>query len=116
MCKKVLTFMMIMVTLLSLVGCATCISTDYETVEVNIVDECYRSQRFQPICTGKTTVIITHPAVYKITVEYDGVEYTISGSDTYEKYKDKVGQSTIGTLEVRSYDDGTTKYNIISLE
>ena len=69
-----------------------------------------------PVFNGKTTTMITHPAVYRITVEYNGVEYTISGSDTYNKYKEKVGKTTIGTLEIRTYDDGTVKYDIIALE
>ena len=42
--------------------------------------------------------------------------YTISGSATYDKYKNKIGQTTIGTLETRTYDDGTIKYGIVSLE
>lgn len=57
-----------------------------------------------------------HPAVYRITVKYDGIEYTISGSDTYNKYKDKVGQNTIASLEIRKYDNGTMKYDIKSLQ
>ena len=69
-----------------------------------------------PVRAGKVTLMITHPAVYQITVEYNGVEYTISGSDTYNKYKDKVGQTTMETLEICTYDDGTVKYDIIELE
>ena len=39
----------------------------------------------------------------------------IKNSDTYNKYKGKIGQTAIGTLEIRTYDDGSTKYNIKSL-
>lgn len=100
----------------SLVGCAKCISTEYENVEVNIVDEYHRGMYTTPMRVGKVTTIQTHPAVYRITVEYNDVEYTISGSDTYNKYKDKVGQTTIGTLEIRTYDDGSVRYDITSLD
>ena len=100
----------------SLVGCAKLVSTEYENAEVNIVDEYHRGKYITPVFNGKTTTIITHPAVYRITVKYNGVEYTISGSDTYNKYKEKVGQIAIGTLEIRTYDDGTVKYDIIALE
>ena len=100
----------------SLVGCAKCISTEYENVEVNIVDEYHRGMYTTPMRVGKVTTIQTHPAVYRITVEYNDVEYTISGSDTYNKYKDKVGQTTIGTLEIRIYDDGSVRYDITSLD
>lgn len=100
----------------SLVGCAKLISTEYENVEVNIIDEYHRGMYVTHIRAGKTTTMVTHPAVHRITVEYNNVEYTISGSDTYNKYKDKVGQTTTGTLEIRTYDDGTIKYNITELE
>ena len=100
----------------SLVGCEKLVSTECENVEVNIVDEYHRGMYVTPVFNGKTTTMITHPAVYRITVEYNGVEYTISGSDTYNKYKEKVGQIAIGTLQIRTYDDGTVKYDITALE
>ena len=108
--------MAIVCLMFSLVGCAKLINTEYENVEVNIVDEYHRGMYVTPIRAGKVTTMVTHPAVYRITVEYNGVEYTISGSDTYNKYKEKVGQIAIGTLEISTYDDGTVKYDIIALE
>lgn len=114
--KKIVSILAILCLMFSLVGCAKCISTEYENVEVNIVDEYHRGMYITPISTGKVTTMITHPAVYRITVEYGGIEYTISGSDTYNRYKDKVGEVVVGTLEIRTYDDGTVKYDITSLE
>lgn len=99
-----------------LTGCAKCINTEYENVEVNIVDEYHSGMYVTPISAGKVTTMVTHPAVYEITVEYNGVKYTISGSDTYNKYKDMVGQTTTGTLEIKTYDDGSIRYDITSLE
>ena len=97
-------------------GCAKLVNTAYQKVEVVIMDEYYRGMYITPIFNGKTTTMITHPAVYRITVEYNGVEYTISGSNTYNKYKNKVGETAIGNLEIRTYDDGTVKYEITSLD
>ena len=114
--KTILMFLLIAVMMFSLVGCAKCISTEYENVEVNIVDKYYRAMYMTPMRVGKVTTIVTHPAVHRITVEYDGIEYTINGSDTYNRYKNKIGQSTIGTLEIRTYDDGSVRNDIISLE
>ena len=108
--------MTIVFLMFSLVGCAKLINTEYENVEVNIIDEYHKGMYITPVFNGKTTTMITHPAVYRITVEYNGVEYTISGSDTYNKYKEKIGQTATGTLEIRTYDDGTVKYDIIALE
>ena len=108
--------MAIVCLMFSLAGCAKLINTEYENVEVNIVDKYHRGMYMTPIRTGKVTTMVTHPAVYRITVEYKGVEYTISGSDTYNKYKGKVGQTATGTLEIRTYDDGTVRYDITELE
>ena len=100
----------------SLTGCAKLVNTECENVEVIIVDKYYREMYMTPVFSGKTLTMITHPAVYRVTVEYNGVEYMISGSDTYKKYKEKIGQTAIGTLEIRTYDDGTVKYDITELE
>jgi hypothetical protein len=70
----------------------------------------------QPIRAGKATTFIMHPAEYDVTVEYNGISYTIDDEDTYNRYKDKIGQITIGTLEIRTYDNNKVKYNIIELK
>ena len=114
--NRIFTMLLLVVLIFSLIGCAKCISTEYDNVEVTIVHEHYRAMWLQPVFTEKTTVMITHPAVYEITVKYNGVEYTINDSDTYNKYKDKIGQTTIGKLKIKTYDDGTFKYDITSLE
>lgn len=96
-------------------GCAELISTEYETVQVKIVDKYHRGSYLTPMRAGKVTTYITHPAVWRITVEYEGVEYSISGHDTYDRYKDMVGETISATLEIRRYDDGTIKYDITEL-
>lgn len=114
--KKILTLIAVICLTLSMTGCAKCISTEYESVEVKIVDEYHRGAYSIPVRVGKGTHIRRHPAVYRITVEYNGIEYTINGSDTYNKYKDKIGQTAIGTLKIRKYDNGIVKYDIQSLQ
>ena len=59
---------------------------------------------------------ITHQAIYRIIVEYNNIEYVINDEETYDKYKDKIGQSTIGQLVIKTYDDGSITYDILSLE
>ena len=100
----------------SLTGCAKLVNTEYKNVEVEIVDEYHRGMYITPIFNGKTTIMITHPAIYQITVRYNNVEYDISSRDTYEKYCDKVGQLIVGVLEIRTYDNGTVKCEIVDLE
>lgn len=115
--KKVLAvLLLILILAFSLVGCSKCIGTETSTVQVRITDEYHRAMYITSGFNGKTTTMITHPAVYRITVEYNGVEYDISGSDTYNKYSDKIGEYTNGTLQTKKYDNGTVRYNIIELE
>lgn len=117
--KKVLAVLLSMLILtFSLVGCAKCIGTETSTVQVRITDEYYRAAYVTMYYSPATKTILpqSHPAVHRITVEYDGVEYDISGSDTYNKYSNKIGEYTNGTLQTKKYDDGTVRYDIIELE
>lgn len=96
-------------------GCAKCVSTEYETVQAEIVDQHHRSAHTAPMMVGKVMTVRIVPASYSITVKYDGIEYTISGYDTWNEYKDMIGETVPATLEIRKYDDGTIKFDIIAL-
>ena len=116
--KRTLVFSIFMIMILSLVGCAKLVSTEYENVEVKITDvyhePSYTTTIYNPAL--KMPMEQSYPAIYEVTIEYNGIEYTFSDSDTYNKYKDKIGQTVVGTLEVRTYDDGTVRYDIIKLK
>lgn len=115
--KKIISIMVIMqLSMFVLTGCTKCINTEYENVEVNIVDKYYKESETEYYLIGSTIGTNEIPEIYEITVEYNNVEYTISGSDTYNKYKDIVGQTTTGTLEIRTYDDGSVRYDITELQ
>lgn len=115
--KKILCMMSIIIALMfTLSGCAKCIDIRTTTVQVKVVDSYHRPMYITHVHAGKTTTMITHPAIYRISVEYDGVEYEISGMDIYDNYSDRIGEYTNGTLETRKYDDGTERYDIIDLE
>ena len=106
----------ILVFAFTLTGCKKCISTETSTAQVKITDKYYRGVYTTPIFNGKTTTIITHPAVYEITVEYNGVKYSISGQKAYNKYCNRVGEYVSGTLETKKYNNGTERYKITELE
>ena len=99
-----------------LCGCAKLIAEEYSTVSVLVVDSHYTPARIMPVTAGKVRTFVTHPARYYICVEYDGIEYSISGSDTYSRFKDKIGETANAQLRTRTYDDGTIKRDIISLD
>ena len=113
--KRFLSILLVTIVLISFVGCAKLVKTECETVDVKIVDSYHRSAWVQTISAGKVHTTVAHPAIYRIYVEYNGVEYTVSGSETYRAYKDRVGEVISATLEINTYDDGTTKHDIISL-
>ena len=106
----------IIATLMFFVGCATVVSTEQETVQVKVVDECYKDSWTQMMQCGEVLVPIIHDAQYKIKVEYNGEIYTIDDYSTYNKYCDKISEYAYGILETTIYDDGTVRNRIIGLE
>lgn len=114
--NRIIAVLLLVAMVFSIVGCAKCVSVEYESVEVTIVDKYHRGMFMTTVFAGKVPVTTVYPAIWRITVEYDGVEYTVSGSETYHKYEDKIGQTVTGELEIRTYDDGSVKYDIVGLE
>ena len=112
--KRFLAFMLIAV-LVTLTGCAKLINTEYKEVDVKITDKYHRAAYATPIRAGKVTSVVTHPAIYRIRVEYNGIEYTLNGSAVYRQYKNKIGQTINGKLKIDTYDDGTIRYNIVEI-
>ena len=114
--KKVFCLMFIILLVFSLASCADLIKTETKKVNVLIIHEDYTGAWNQPVWNGKVMTFISHPAQYEITVKYDGIEYTLDNKTYYNTYKDRVGDTITGTLEIKTYDDGTVKYDIIALE
>ena len=106
---------LIIMPIMILTGCAKLVSTDYETVDVTIVDEYHRSAYSTPIRVGKVMTIRHYPAVYKIYVDYNGVQYPFSGHDIWEQYKNMIGCTVPATMEIKTYDDGTIKYDVTAI-
>lgn len=101
--------------ILFLTGCAKLVNTEYEIVNATIVDEYHRSGYSTPIRVGKVTSMQYHPPVYKIYVTYDSVQYGVSGHNTWNQYKDMIGETVTATLEIRTYDDGSVKLDITNI-
>lgn len=111
--KVILVFMLVM----CLTGCAKVISETTETVQVTVTDTYYKKAYtyMQYNATTKMTTPIRRPARYIVTVEYDGVKYTFSGKEIYDKYKDKKDEKIDAILSTKKYDNGTIKNKIIEL-
>lgn len=80
-------------------------------VEVKIID-CYHRDAYTTfVYRGKSIVPIRHSEANTVTVNYDDNQYVIEGKEVYYKYKDKIG----GVLEIKNYEDGIKRFDIISL-
>ena len=93
------------------------VNTEYSTVIVTIKDTYSRGVRTILIpSTNNMYIPITRPPVYKIYVTYENKEYVIYGEKIYNYYKNKIGYAVNGKLEIRTYKNGTKKYNIVNIE
>lgn len=108
--------LVIIMVCLCFVGCAKCIGTETSVEQVEIIDTYHRSAWIQPVVSGKVHTFIHHSAVYQIIVSYNNIIYKINSKETYDKYKNQVGEIVDATIEKSSYDDGTVKYSVVALE
>ena len=53
---------------------------------------------------------------FNITVERDGKQYTIDDHSTYNKYKDRIGDTVTARFKNIVYEDGSVEKVIIALE
>ena len=108
---------LILITLVAILtsGCAKVVETKTEMVEVTVVAEYYRGAMQVPTRINGVTRYRYRPAIYQITVEYNGQEYTIDDKETYEEYCEKIGEVVLGELETKVYDNGDVRNSILSL-
>ena len=111
-----LTLILIVTVCFIFTGCAQVVDIQQEIVEVQIVDSYHRSVWLQPMRVGKVTTMITHPAQYKIIVEYNGNEYSFDDQATYNKYKNSIGEYINAVLETKTYDNGKVRQSFVELK
>ena len=111
----ILSFVLISTLCVCTTSCAKLIDTTYEEVEVTIIDSYHRAAYMTPMCVGKTITFQHHPARWYIYVTYNGEQYDISGSDTYHAYKNRIGETVMGTLKTNTYDDGSIYLDITEI-
>lgn len=114
--KFLVTILLSIFSIFLLSGCAKLVSTENSTVQVKIVDAYYKSPYTTFMYINNMLIPQTNPAEYKLAVRYNGVRYWFDNKNIYEKYSNRIGEYTSGTLETRKYDDGTRKYRIVELE
>ena len=94
---------------------AKLVNTEYKEVNVKVIDVGHIASYVTPLMIGKVMTMQVRPAVYRVTVEYNDSEYVINDSETYSKYKDKIGHTALGVLKNCTYSDGTVSSSIVQL-
>ena len=114
--RKIIKLFLPILILFLLAGCSRLISTEYKKVEVKIVDCYHRNSYTTWNFYGKGRMRpIRYSEVNKVIVSYDDNKYVIEGKEVYYKYKDKIGETVTGVLEIKNYEDGIKRFDIISL-
>lgn len=100
----------LLVSISTLTGCAKCINKTEETVKVKIVNEYYKPKEVHFVgIVNNVPQYRTDYSEYEITVNYDGVDYSLTDSDTYKKYHGRIGETVQATLITKTYDNGKVK-------
>ena len=106
--KKIILFCLLVVCCL-LVSCAELVSEETVQVEAIITEV----DRDAPRMVGKVIM----PSDYDIYFEYEGLKGSWDvNKKTYDLYKDKVGDTIKCNLITCTYDDGTIKKRLVSIE
>lgn len=94
-----------------------CIDKQLTTVDVMIVNEFYEPKKtyYHYSRARDRYVSETEWAQCEITVEYDGVWYSLQDENTYKKYHGKVGEIVKATLVTKKFEDGSVKEYIVKL-
>ena len=108
---------MVATLLFSLGGCKKVTST-YELRVNAIVEDTYHKKawtQFQYHVSTKSMTTIRHPERNQVSIRYNGEVFTLDNKNTYEYCKDKIGQSVPCILEVKEYNDGSLKQEIVAV-
>lgn len=111
--KAVSILILLFISVFMLTGCAKCIDKKEESVKVKIVNEYYKPEETHLIgIINHVPQFRTDYAEYEITVNYNGVEYSLSDESTYRKYHGRIGQTVSAVLVTKTYDDGEVRQYI----
>ena len=116
--KRSLAIIVMIVTLLfSLAGCKK-VTNIYELRTVAIIEDTYHKNawtQFHYSASTKSMTTIHHPERNEVSIRYNGEVYTLNNENTYVYCKDKIGQSVPCILEVKEYNDGSQKQEIVAV-
>lgn len=107
----------ILLLLFSFTGCKKVTNT-YELRVNAVIEETYHENAWRELeysPSSKKVRTINHPEVNITAIRYNGKRFVLNNKNTYNYCEDKVGQSVPCILEVKEYDDGSTKEEIVAV-
>ena len=108
--KRLFAILLAILLVLTFTGCVEIKEQDSVLVSAILVDTHYKRAWIQPMISGKTVMMINHPADYDLIFEYEGKRYNLDvDSDIYNTYENAVGQEFDMELVTTVYDDDTTE-------
>ena len=108
--KRLFAILLAILLVLTFAGCAEVKEQDSMLVPAILVDTHYKGMWIQPIISGKSVTMVTHPADYDLIFEHEGQRYNLDvDSETYNTYKNAVGQKFDMELVFTTYTDDTEK-------
>lgn len=105
---------LLVVSLLS--GCSELVERTHINDYVTITDADYSPGYSSIYLIGGTIYDDTVDPEYIIEYEYNGIEDCVDDEDIYNKYRDKIGEKVPAVIRVDTYDDGTIKYIVESVD
>ena len=109
--------LMVATLLFSLGGCKKVTDT-YELRVGAVVEDTYHKESWTELqyhSSTKSMSTIHHPEHHRVLIRYNNESFVLDNKNTYEYCKDKIGQSVPCILEVKEYDDGSTKEEIVAV-
>ena len=106
--RKLFAILLAILLVLTFAGCAKVKEQNSTLVPAILVDTHHKRAWIQPIISGKSIMMINHPADYDLIFEYEGQRYNLDvDSDIYNTYENAVGQEFDMELVTTVYDDDT---------
>ena len=115
--KKKILSVILLVLLFSLAGCKKVVSTNELRVNAFVENVYHKNATvyLQYNAATETYQTITDPEINRVSVRYNGKTHYINNESAFMFCKNKVGWDVPCILEVKTYDDGTTKEEIVAV-
>lgn len=112
--NKIMCFCIIMIMMISIVGCDKIKTKEIQSIEVN-VEEVYHANAYStPMIVNNVIMMTSHPATYKVYFEYNGYEFHVNKKEVYDYCKNK-NKVKIKVYKY-TYEDNEIEYEFYDLK